>query len=439
MRRLARPMLYLGTIGIVLLLGRLHAQFIGHYVFHTSDRLPWTLGYGVVLSLALYGLGLPDQVRGLRSAIASAAGAAVIGAGVISLVQLVFGSLLLPRFVVGTGAALVVPWAAGCSVLATAGRQRSAGRDRVVAVVSAEEAEQLRGDLAVAPERPAVLVTALTSAGASGLERSSTPLIDAATAVRATVVVLDRDAQADEAVVGQAAILHERGVRIRTLSLFYDEWLGKLPLSELERVSLMFDIGELHRTRYGRAKRIADVALGLAGLVVLVPLTVLVAAGDLLGNRGPLWYRQQRVGRRGAEFRMWKFRTMRPGELNSEWTAIHDLRVTPFGRFLRRTHLDELPQVLNVLRGDLSIVGPRPEQPRYVAELRGKVPFYDLRHQVRPGLTGWAQVKYLYGASESDAIDKLQYEFYYLRHQGLALDLRIIGRTLRSVFGRDGR
>jgi lipopolysaccharide/colanic/teichoic acid biosynthesis glycosyltransferase len=106
---------------------------------------------------------------------------------------------------------------------------------------------------------------------------------------------------------------------------------------------------------------------------------------------------------------------------------------------LRVTHLDELPQVLNILRGDLSIVGPRPEQPQYVKKLREKIPFYDLRHLVRPGLTGWAQVKYHYGADENDALEKLQYEFFYLRHQGLGLDLRIIGRTTRSVFGGEGR
>ncbi len=130
---------------------------------------------------------------------------------------------------------------------------------------------------------------------------------------------------------------------------------------------------------------------------------------------------------------------MRPGDGTTEWTADDDPRITPFGAWLRRTHLDELPQVLNILRGHLSIVGPRPEQPRYVEALEGKIPFYRLRHLVRPGLTGWAQVKYPYGANQADAIEKLQYEFYYLRHQGLALDLRIIGRTVRSVVGRGGR
>jgi lipopolysaccharide/colanic/teichoic acid biosynthesis glycosyltransferase len=130
---------------------------------------------------------------------------------------------------------------------------------------------------------------------------------------------------------------------------------------------------------------------------------------------------------------------MSPDGRISEWTAEDDPRITPFGRWLRRTHLDELPQAVNILRGDLSIVGPRPEQPRYVEELIEKIPFYNLRHLVRPGLTGWAQVKYPYGASQADALEKLQYEFYYLRHQGLALDARILLRTIRHVVGRAGR
>jgi lipopolysaccharide/colanic/teichoic acid biosynthesis glycosyltransferase len=120
-------------------------------------------------------------------------------------------------------------------------------------------------------------------------------------------------------------------------------------------------------------------------------------------------------------------------------TAEDDPRVTRFGRVLRRSHLDELPQVLNILRGELSVVGPRPEQPHLVSELSAKLPFYRLRHLVRPGLTGWAQVKYRYAGTDVEALEKLQYEFFYLRRQSLALDVRIVGRTLRSVIGRDGR
>jgi len=439
MRRIARPLLYLGTVAVVVGFGRIHAQFIGKYYFHSSARLPWAFGYAVLLCFAAYGMGLPDLTRSRRSTLGAAVGAVGAAAVGISVVQLVFGSLLLPRFVVAASALTLVVWYWVCARLAMAGRDRAELRDRVVAVVSVEEAEALRSDLALAPERPATLVAALTPPEACSVGPQSKPLLEAALIGRASLIVLDRGAQADESIVAQAAALHENGIRVRTLSLFYDEWLGKLPLSELERVSLMFDIGELHRSRYGRVKRLADALLGLAGLVVLIPVTALVIVGNLIANRGPLFYHQARLGKNGHRFEMVKFRTMRGEDRTTAWTELDDPRVTPFGRWLRRTHVDELPQVLNVLRGDLSIVGPRPEQPKYVAELREKIPFYDLRQRVRPGLTGWAQVKYPYAASEMDAMEKLQYEFYYLRHQDLTLDLRIVGRTLRSVLGRQGR
>jgi lipopolysaccharide/colanic/teichoic acid biosynthesis glycosyltransferase len=209
----------------------------------------------------------------------------------------------------------------------------------------------------------------------------------------------------------------------------------------LERISLMFDIGELHRARYGRLKRLVDVVIAGVGLVAVIVFIPFVLIGNLLANRGSVFYRQPRVGKNGTEFQIIKFRTMRAAgpDQPSEWTTEDDPRITPFGRLLRRTHVDELPQLLNVLRGDLAIVGPRPEQPHYVRELVDKIPFYDLRHRVRPGLTGWAQVKYGYAGTESDALQKLQYEFFYLRHQSLTLDARIIGRTARHIVGRGGR
>jgi lipopolysaccharide/colanic/teichoic acid biosynthesis glycosyltransferase len=178
-------------------------------------------------------------------------------------------------------------------------------------------------------------------------------------------------------------------------------------------------------------------ALALPVVALVVPVVVL---GNLVGNRGPLIFRQPRTGRHGRTFSILKFRTMTPrGHGEGASTVENDPRVTPFGGLLRRAHLDELPQVWNILRGDLSIVGPRPEQPHLVADLETKIPFYGFRHLVRPGLTGWAQVKYHYGADETDALEKLQYEFFYLRHQSMGLDARIVMRTLRHVFGLEGR
>ena len=154
-------------------------------------------------------------------------------------------------------------------------------------------------------------------------------------------------------------------------------------------------------------------------------------------------FRQVRVGYGGKPFTMLKFRTMIPSAATADgagdWTSANDPRVTRFGHLMRRAHLDELPQAINVLRGDLSIVGPRPEQPQYVKALSEKLPFYGMRHVVRPGITGWAQVKWWYASNEIDTYQKLQYELFYLRHQSLALDAKICARTVRHVLLGWGR
>ena len=412
------------------------------YDFTGTARFAWSLTYVALLAVTAYGVGLPDLPRGARSIVGSAvaaAGAAAIG---ISLVQLVAGDALLPRFVVFGSAAVLVPWYVVCAAVAVGGRARAEDRDRAVLVGDSADARSLTEELEHAPERPAQLVAVVHVDEAVSDVPRVRPLVERVVAEAATVVVLDRRAQADDGIVSQAAALHEVGVRMRTLSLFYEEWLGKLPISELERVSLMFDIGEVHRLRYGRIKRLFDVVIGAVGTLVFLVSVPVVAVVDVAFNRGPLLYRQERVGRHGRRFRILKFRTMRPvpeGTLDSEWTTEDDPRITPFGRVMRVTHVDELPQMLNILRGDLSLVGPRPEQPRYVEALAQELPFYDLRHLVRPGLTGWAQVKHGYAGDESDALEKLQYEFFYLRRQGLTLDLRIMGRTIRSVLRREGR
>jgi len=435
---LARPLFFAGIVAVVLGLGKAHAMENG-YDLTQSFRFTWSLAYIVLLVACAYAVGLPELGGTRRGVILAAVGSTAAAAVGISLLQLLVGSALLPRFVVFAAPAVLLPWSVLCADLARDGWARDSRRDTVVVVAGLAAAAELADELQADPERPAVVACVLEPRSAAQCRLGARPLVDAVEANGATAVVLDRAAQADDSIVAQAAELHEAGVRVRTLSLFYEQWLGKLPMAELERVSLMFDIGEIHRARYGRMKRILDVLAGAAGVVALIAMTPVVAVGNLFGNRGSLLYRQSRVGKNGRVFEILKFRTMRPGPQSTEWTTTDDPRITPFGAWLRRTHLDELPQVVNILRGHLSVVGPRPEQPRYVETLETKLPFYRLRHLVRPGLTGWAQVKYDYGATDGDALEKLQYEFYYLRHQGLALDLRIVGRTLRSVVGRGGR
>jgi exopolysaccharide biosynthesis polyprenyl glycosylphosphotransferase len=439
-QRAARYLLVSGTAAAVVGVGVAHAA-LHDEVYFRSFRLWWALAYIVLLCGAAYAIGFPDLLRA-RQAPLAAAGAVAVAAIGMSLIQLVAGTALLPRFVVFAAAVALVPWYVLCTALASKGRAGAEERDRVVIVGETSEAQSLRDELGRTPERHAQLVGAVTAAEAAVIETGQYPLTALVGQTGATVVVLAQSAQAEERVVAQAADLHAAGVRIRTLTGFSSEWLGRLPLSELERASLLFDIGDVHRAMYARMKRIVDVAFATLGLMFLAISVPLVVVGNIIANRGPLFFRQPRVGRNGEAFRILKFRTMRTNahaEGEGEWTAEDDPRLTPFGRILRRLHVDELPQMLNILRGELSIVGPRPEQPRYVEELTEKIPFYDLRHLVRPGLTGWAQVKYEYGANESDALEKLQYEFFYLQNQSLSLDLRVIRRTIRHVFGMGGR
>jgi lipopolysaccharide/colanic/teichoic acid biosynthesis glycosyltransferase len=442
-RRAARPLLYAGIVAAVVGLSLYHASAIADppYSYQGTFRFGWSIVYIALLVVTAYGMGLPELPRSPKAALTGAVVAVATPAVVISLLQLFVGDALLPRFVVLGAAILLVPWYLLCAALANDVRTQAASRDRVLVVSDTASSSVLREELARSAERPARLVSIVRVEQVEPSGAGDQPLVERARAEGIGVLVLDRDAQAAGPVVAQAATLHRQGMRVRTLSMFYEEWLGMLPVSELEQVSLMFDIGEVHRGRYGRFKRVTDLVLGLLALPLLVVAVPFVLVGDLVANRGSLFYSQPRVGKNGEPFRIYKFRTMRaaPEGASTEWTARDDPRITSFGRLLRVSHLDELPQVVNIIKGDLSVVGPRPEQPHYVDELRDKLPFYDLRHLVRPGLTGWAQVKYGYAGDESDAMEKLQYEFYYLRHQSLGLDTRIVGRTIRSVLGRAGR
>jgi lipopolysaccharide/colanic/teichoic acid biosynthesis glycosyltransferase len=427
------------TVAVILVLGTVHAELIGHYALTQLPRFAWELVFVALSVVCTYAAGLPDEARRAANATVRAFAALLVAAGLVSLLALLAAEPLLPRFVVLGTVGVLSPVLAACSVLAEHTRRRQADGERVLAICNEEEARALANDLLDSPERPAVLVARCDAAELRSGGARRAPLREVVASSGATLVVMSREAQGDDDLVTQVAALHRSGLRVRTLSLFYDEWLGKLPVGELEQLSLLFDINELHRPSYQRLKRALDVLVALAGLVAFAVAVPLVALGDLFGNRGPLFYRQQRVGKNGEVFTILKFRTMRPDGSPSSWTEPDDCRIGRLGRLLRRSHVDELPQFVNVLRKELTVVGPRPEQPHYVTRLAEKIPYYDLRHLVRPGITGWAQVKYDYGSSELDAFEKLQYEFYYLCHQSLGLDLRIIGRTLRSIANRRGR
>jgi exopolysaccharide biosynthesis polyprenyl glycosylphosphotransferase len=192
------------------------------------------------------------------------------------------------------------------------------------------------------------------------------------------------------------------------------------------------DLIKRHFTR--KIKRLFDVALSLAALIICAPLLISCAIAIRLESSGSVVFRQTRVGWHGKPFTIFKLRTMREGsEREPQWAQPDDARVTRVGRLLRRTHIDELPQLVNVLRGEMSLVGPRPERPEFVAQLSEQIPYYDVRHFHLPGITGWAQVNFRYGASVADARRKLEFDLYYVMHASVVLDLLVILKTIQVV------
>jgi sugar transferase (PEP-CTERM system associated) len=230
------------------------------------------------------------------------------------------------------------------------------------------------------------------------------------------------------------------GVRVEDAATTYERVTGKILVDDLKPSWLIFSDG-FHASRRTRAlKRTGDLLLAAIGLALASPFMLLTALAVRLESRGPVLFRQDRVGENGRVFTLVKFRSMRADAENGtpQWASENDERVTRIGRFIRQTRLDELPQLWNVLTGDMSFVGPRPERPFFVEQLAEAIPFYMERHAVRPGITGWAQVKYRYGSSVEDAMEKLRYDLYYIKHLSLVFDLTIILDTVKVILSRRG-
>jgi exopolysaccharide biosynthesis polyprenyl glycosylphosphotransferase len=225
------------------------------------------------------------------------------------------------------------------------------------------------------------------------------------------------------------------------LASAYEDYTGKIALETLRPSWVIFSSG-FRKTRWLLlGKRALDVGLALVGLVVTAPVLLTAAALITLTSCGGALYRQDRVGLNGRVFRIYKLRTMRAdaeAATGAIWSALNDPRITPVGRFLRQTRVDELPQLWNVLRGDMSFVGPRPERPQFVTPLAAAIPFFSHRHVVKPGITGWAQIHHAYAASVEDTVEKLQYDLYYIKNLSLWLDLRILAATVKIVVRQRG-
>jgi len=230
--------------------------------------------------------------------------------------------------------------------------------------------------------------------------------------------------------------LKNRGVQVQDGNDVYESITGKVPIESIRLSWLLFSPGSHPSRLFLIYKRFASVVISIVGLLLSLPLLPFVILAIKLSSPGRVLYWQNRVGRDGKIFRCYKFRTMRSdAEADSGpiWAEDDDPRATRVGRVLRKTRIDEIPQLLNVFKGDMSLVGPRPERPEFVASLNGKIPYYHLRHSVRPGITGWAQILYKYGSSVEDAKEKLRYDLYYIKNRSVGLDLLIVLNTIKIV------
>jgi sugar transferase (PEP-CTERM system associated) len=231
------------------------------------------------------------------------------------------------------------------------------------------------------------------------------------------------------------------GISVEEGIAFYEYLTGKLLIEKAYPSFLIFSNGFTKSTYHRVVKAAVDYFLSSVGLVISLPVIAVVALAIKIESSGPIFYRHDRVGKDGKIFSFLKFRSMRDQaekDTGPIWAAENDDRVTRVGKIIRKMRIDEIPQMINVLRGEMSFVGPRPERPYFMEQLQEKIPFYEKRHGVKPGITGWAQIEYPYGASKEDALEKLEYDLYYIKNMSLFLDLIILFKTVRIVLFRRG-
>lgn len=256
-------------------------------------------------------------------------------------------------------------------------------------------------------------------------------------------IVLDPSLETTTDLVEDLVKARLRGTPIYSTPDFFEIYWHKIPVNLIKSAWFIQPHGFalLNEPLSKRSKRCLDIIFSITLLIVSIPFILILTVFIKMDSPGPVFFSQRRIGLNGKPFRIFKLRTMQVNaeEKGAQWAALNDSRTTRVGKFLRKSRLDELPQCWNILKGEMSIIGPRPERPEFTKELSKELPYYDLRHLVKPGLSGWAQVKFSYGASKQDALEKLQYDLFYIKNHSFLLDLNIALRTIMTVFRRSGR
>jgi exopolysaccharide biosynthesis polyprenyl glycosylphosphotransferase len=229
------------------------------------------------------------------------------------------------------------------------------------------------------------------------------------------------------------------GINFLDFPSFYERITEKIPVTSISKVWFFENLKEGEKRIYDKFKKIFDVIVASIILFLTIPLWLLITLAIKIEDGGPVFYIQERVGKNKKIFKLIKFRSMikEAEKEGPKWAEIEDQRITKVGKFLRRFHLDEIPQMMNVIRGDISLVGPRPERPEFVEKLEKEIPYYNLRHIIKPGFTGWAQIKFRYARSIMDSLEKFQYDLYYIKNRSLFLDLKILLKTFQLFFKKE--
>jgi lipopolysaccharide/colanic/teichoic acid biosynthesis glycosyltransferase len=229
----------------------------------------------------------------------------------------------------------------------------------------------------------------------------------------------------------------ERGYHVREFIMVYEEMTDSVPLEFIDKDFYRhFPFSRSNQNQLYRVyHRVFDIVASIVGMAIGLIFFPIILIGNLIGNRGPLFYSQKRLGKNGKPFKIYKYRSMvtNAESQGAKYASKNDARITKFGKFLRKSRLDEFPQFYNILKGEMSIIGPRPERPMFVKELAAIIPYYETRNMVKPGLTGWAQVRAKYGETDEDHRQKLRYDLYYIKKRSISLDVRIVVKTLSSI------
>lgn len=255
------------------------------------------------------------------------------------------------------------------------------------------------------------------------------------------LVIVSEEARNYGKLINELYIALAHGLTMVDLPTFIEKFAGKIMINTIGQMWFLENIKEKNKRVFELSKRLMDITISAMLLIIALPFLPLIYLIIRLTSKGPGFFMQQRTGRLGKKFMAVKFRTMyENAEVHGpQWATKDDPRVTPMGRFFRKIRIDEVPQLINVLRGEMSFIGPRPERPEFIEKLKETIPFYETRLLVKPGITGWAQVNFPYGASEEDAQEKLQYDLYYIKNRSVVLDASILLKTIKTVLSGGGR